>query len=188
MKSDRILALFLTLGGHAVAERIHEEKYRGNYKPEVIDGELGKQIVAPDTPYVAAAGRDGLYFIDIRNSEEEAAHIKEQIEQASVPRKGSITRVDEKTGHVQNVLAATGEVLFTFDPEYAKIFFASLLNDFDPQLDLEEPEPAGDQLVIYDLETRQAVMTGQDSRCGIGRNFNSRGQNVFELPTCARDG
>ena len=63
---------------------MYEEQYRGDYKPDVVNGELGPQIIAPDTPYVAAAGSSKLYFIDTRHTSEDAAHIKEQIEQAFV--------------------------------------------------------------------------------------------------------
>ncbi|KAK3180180.1 hypothetical protein K4F52_008482 [Lecanicillium sp. MT-2017a] len=147
--------------GCVAADWMFEEKYRGDYKPDVIQGELGLQIVAPDSPYVAAAGSNKLYFVDTRHTREDAAHIKEQIEQASVPRPNNRIEVDEHTGLVQNIDAATGEVLFTFDPAYARILFAHLLNDANPEFEVPVHEPAGDQLVTYDIETGQMVMAGE---------------------------
>ena len=53
----------------------YKEEYRSkDYKPQVIETELGRQIVAPDTPYVAAAGPRNLYFIDTRFDPESAKY------------------------------------------------------------------------------------------------------------------
>jgi hypothetical protein len=65
---------------------IYQEEYRHRtYVPHVRETEYGLQIVAPDTPYVAASGSNRLNFIDTRHDPETAGHIKEQIERASVP-------------------------------------------------------------------------------------------------------
>jgi hypothetical protein len=161
MKTSAITLIISLLGNCVVADWMFEEKYRGDYRPEVIQGELGPQIVAPDTPYVAAAGRNRLYFIDTRHTREDAAHIKEQIEQASVPRHNNRVEVNERTGLVQNIDAATGKVLFTFDPTYARVLFAHLLNAFNAEFEIPVHSPAGDQLVTYDVETGQVVRTGE---------------------------
>lgn len=63
-----------------------QEEYRGSYVPNVIETPYGLQVVAPDTPYVAAAGPNQLYFIDTRFDNETARHVKEQIERGSLPR------------------------------------------------------------------------------------------------------
>ncbi|KAM3510125.1 hypothetical protein MY11210_006042 [Beauveria gryllotalpidicola] len=62
------------------AEPQSEARYRFGYTPKVVDigGQL--QVIASDTRYVAAAGRNRLYFIDTRFDAETAAHIKEQTE------------------------------------------------------------------------------------------------------------
>lgn len=52
-----------------------EEQYRSStYKPNFFDFGFGPQIVAPDTPYVAAAGMRELYFIDTRLDPDTAQH------------------------------------------------------------------------------------------------------------------
>ena len=54
----------------------YQEEYRSkDYKPQVIETELGRQIVAPDTPYVAAVHPNGLYFIDTRFDPESAKYV-----------------------------------------------------------------------------------------------------------------
>lgn len=159
MKASTIVFLFGL--GRCIADGwMYEEQYRGDYKPEVVNGELGPQIVAPDTPYVAAAGSRKLYFIDTRRTAEDAAYIKEQIEQAFVPKPNRRIDVDAETGLVHNI-DSTGKVLFTFDPAYARVFFANLLNDLDPDRHVPVPDPAGDQLVTYDLESGEKVRMGE---------------------------
>ncbi|PYH48109.1 uncharacterized protein BP01DRAFT_380025 [Aspergillus saccharolyticus JOP 1030-1] len=80
-----------------------QEEYRnGSYVPQVIETVLGRQVVAPDTPYVAVAGPSALYFIDTRFDPEPAQHIKLQIEKASVPQLDEYIAIDE--------IAATAEV------------------------------------------------------------------------------
>ncbi|GKT90738.1 ankyrin repeat-containing protein [Colletotrichum tofieldiae] len=127
-------------------------EYRVKYVPNFIDAWNGLQIVAPDTPYVAAAGRNQLYFIDTRLDPETAKHIKEQIEWATVlvgPE--DVIKIDEisATAEVRNSL--TNETLFVFDPSYARILFARGINKRNPALKLPEHEPAGDWLVTYDI-------------------------------------
>jgi hypothetical protein len=129
-----------------------QEEYRGSYVPKVIETEYGLQIVAPDTPYVAVAGPDKLYFIDTRLDAETAKHVKEQIEKASVPKPEEYIAIDEilATAEVKN--SVTGETTFVFDPSYARVLFAKGMNRHNPELKLPEPEPAGDWLVTYDLQ------------------------------------
>lgn len=130
-----------------------QEEYRGSYVPQVIETGHGLQIVAPDTPYVALAGRDQLYFLDTRLDPETAKHVKEQIERASVAGDDEYIFIDEilATAEVKN--HKTGETTFVFDPLYARVLFAKGMNRGNPELKLPEPEPAGDWLVTYDLDT-----------------------------------
>ncbi|KAH7115421.1 hypothetical protein B0J13DRAFT_590419 [Dactylonectria estremocensis] len=133
---------------------VFQEEYQGNYVPKVIDTWHGLQVVAPDTPYVAAAGRNQLHFIDTRLDPETAKHIKEQIERASVPGDpDEVIHIDEilATAEVKNTL--TGETVFVFDPCYARVLFARGINKRNPKLKLPEHEPAGDWLVTYDIGT-----------------------------------
>ncbi|TID02219.1 hypothetical protein CH35J_003537 [Colletotrichum higginsianum] len=128
-----------------------QENHRVNYVPNFIDAGNGPQIVAPDTPYVAAAGRNQLYFIDTRFDPETAKHIKEQIEWASVlASPEDVIKIDEisATAEVRN--SRTNKTLFVFDPSYARVLFAKGINKRNPELQLPEHEPAGEWLVTYD--------------------------------------
>ncbi|KAH8696481.1 hypothetical protein BGW36DRAFT_296859 [Talaromyces proteolyticus] len=133
-----------------------QEEYRGSYVPQFIETEYGLQVVAPDTPYVAAAGPNQLYFIDTRFDTETARHIKEQIERASVPNMDEYISIDElsATAEVKNLV--TGETTFVFDPPYARVLFARGMNKRNPDLKLPQHETAGDWLVTYDRSTTLA--------------------------------
>lgn len=136
------------------------EEYRNiSYVPQFVDTELGRQIVAPDTPYVARAGRSELYFIDTRFDVASAKHIKEQIERATVPDSDTHIYVDDITATAE-VRTDTGEVPFVFDPAYARLFFASSMNKLNPSLNLPEHESTGDHLVEY--EDGGAVLARRD--------------------------
>lgn len=93
-----------------------QEEYRGSYVPSVIDTGHGLQVVAPDTPYVAAAGKEKLYFIDTRFDPETAKHVKEQIEKATVPNPEEYIAIDEISATAEIKNAVTGETTFVFDP------------------------------------------------------------------------
>jgi hypothetical protein len=139
----------------------YQEEYRGSYVPEVIEREYGLQVVAPDTPYVAAAGRNALYFLDTRFDPETAKHIKQQIEKASVPNPDEYISIDEvlATAEIKN---SSGETTFVFDPAYARVLFARAINRHNPELKLPVHEPAGDWLVTYDLDK---TLTKRADRC-----------------------
>ncbi|KAL1905798.1 hypothetical protein Sste5344_008475 [Sporothrix stenoceras] len=127
-----------------------KEYYPGSgYVPQFADTPLGPLIIAPDTPYVAAAGRNRLYFIDTRFDTASAKHIKLQIEMLSVPGENLYLYVDDlnATAEVRN--RATGETVFHFDPAYARVFFANIMNRGNPTLQLPEHGPAGDWVVTY---------------------------------------
>ncbi|KAJ5924248.1 hypothetical protein N7466_008435 [Penicillium verhagenii] len=132
---------------------VYQEEYRdSSYVPDVIETAYGFQIVAPDTPYVAAAGKDQLYFIDTCFNPDTAQRIKNQIERATIPAPDEYFAIDEisATAEVRN--RKTGETTFVFDPPYARVFFAEGINKRNPELKLPEREPAGDGLVAYDLK------------------------------------
>jgi hypothetical protein len=113
-----------------------QEEYRGNYVPKVIETEYGLQVVAPDTPYVAAAGQDKLYFIDTRFDTETAKHIKEQIEKATVTNMEEYIAIDEISATAELKNSVTGETTFVFDPPYARVLFAKGINRHNPALNL----------------------------------------------------
>ncbi|KAJ5960353.1 uncharacterized protein N7479_007503 [Penicillium vulpinum] len=121
-----------------------QEEYRGNYVPKVIETGHGLQVAAPDTPYVAAAGPDKLYFIDTRFDIETAKHIKEQIEKATIPNPEEYVAIDEVLATAELKNSVTGETTFV-------VLFAKGMNRHNPELKLPEHEPAGDWLVTYDL-------------------------------------
>ncbi len=128
-----------------------QEEYRGSYIPTAIETVYGLQVVAPDTPYVAAAGPNKLYFIDTRFDAETAKHVKEQIEKATIPNLDEYIAIDEISATAELRNSVTGETTFVFDPLYARVMFAKGLNRHNPELKLPEYEPAGDWLVTYDL-------------------------------------
>ncbi|KAK7425616.1 hypothetical protein QQZ08_007939 [Neonectria magnoliae] len=164
-----------------------QEEYRGNYVPKVIDSWHGLQVVAPDTPYVAAAGQNQLYFIDTRFDPETAKHIKEQIEWATVPGQDDVISIDEisATAEVKNTV--TGETLFVFDPPYARVLFAKGMNKRNPKLKLPEHEPAGDWLVTYDISNTLTKRLPQARDCsdyGCGSNQGCRQQTNGNCIIC----
>ncbi|EFQ36564.1 hypothetical protein CGRA01v4_13462 [Colletotrichum graminicola] len=129
-----------------------QEEYRTNYKPKFINSWVGPQIVAPDTPYVAAVGQKQLYFLDTRFDPKTAQHIKEQIERATVAGGPyEATKIDEISATAEVINTQTNETLFVFDPPYARVLFAKGINRRNPALQLPEHEPSGDWLVTYDV-------------------------------------
>lgn len=120
--------------------------------PTVIETAYGLQVVAPDTPYVAAAGPNKLYFIDTRFDAETAKHVKEQIEKATIPKPEEYIAIDEISATAELKNSVTGETTFVFDPLYARVMFAKGMNRHNPELKLPEHEPAGDWLVTYGLD------------------------------------
>ncbi|OAA56760.1 hypothetical protein ISF_07276 [Cordyceps fumosorosea ARSEF 2679] len=125
----------------------HESKEAGS--PQFYSTPYGLQIVAPRTPYVAVSGTNKLYYIDTRFNTDTASHIKEQVEWAAAPRPGSYIAIDDvaATASVKDV--STNETLFDFNPAYARVLFASILNKNNPSLALPVHEPAGDWEVTY---------------------------------------
>ncbi|RFU80042.1 ankyrin repeat-containing [Trichoderma arundinaceum] len=152
MLSALFIALLLNLFQPCEGSPRFQEEYRGSYVPEAIETSLGLQIVAPDTPYVAAAGQNKLHFFDTRLDAETARHIKEQIERATVPKPDEVISMDEISATAEVKNHVTGETTFIFDPVYARVLFAKGMNRRNPKLNLPEPEAAGDQLVTYDLD------------------------------------
>jgi hypothetical protein len=134
----------------------YQEEYRAKtYVPNIRETEYGPQVVEPDTGYVAASAPDKLYFIDTRQDPETAAHIKEQIDRAAVPRSmDEYTSIDEISGTAEIRNSKTGETIFVFDPAYARVLFARGINKRNPRIKLPEHPPAGDWEVTYDLAKR----------------------------------
>ncbi|CAI7643500.1 unnamed protein product [Penicillium crustosum] len=121
-----------------------QEEYRGSYVPKVTKTRYGLQVVAPDTPYVAVAGPDKLYFIDTRLDTETAKHVKENLERASVLEEDEYIAIDEISATAEVKNSVTGETTFVFDPSFARVMFSRGMNKYNPELKLPEPEPAGD--------------------------------------------
>ncbi|KAJ5672944.1 hypothetical protein N7507_002071, partial [Penicillium longicatenatum] len=144
-------------------------------RAKFIETPLGFQIVAPATPYVAAAGRDQLYFIDTRYDNVSAQHIKNQIERATIPIPDEYTAIDEITATAETRNRKTGETTFVFDPVYARVLFAKGLNRHNPELKLPEYEPAGDWLVTYDLDkiTEAHISAGNDLTSRVTKRVNN---------------
>ncbi|KAH0430582.1 hypothetical protein CcaCcLH18_07741 [Colletotrichum camelliae] len=131
---------------------IFQEEYRkSDFKPTFVDAWHGPQIVAPDTPYVAAVSKNTLYFIDTHFDPDTAKHIKAQIEWASVlVGAADVIKIDEIEVTAEVKDTATGETRFVFDPAYARVLFARGINRRNPALRLPEHERAGEWLVTYD--------------------------------------
>ncbi|KAJ5136314.1 hypothetical protein N7448_004868, partial [Penicillium atrosanguineum] len=104
-----------------------------------------------DTPYVAAARPDKLYFIDTRFDAETAKHVKEQIERATVPKP---EEWDFSYGGIEKLCDRRNDIRVrpTPPPPYARVLFAKGINRRKPELKVPEHESAGDWLVTYDLE------------------------------------
>lgn len=136
------------------ATPVFEKHYYENYVPQTVETSYGLQVVAPNSPYIAAAGVNKLYFIDKRFDEETAFHIKQQIEHASIPRSGEYIKLDELEGTAEVRSSVTNETLFTFDPPYARVFFARGMNKHNPALKLVDHELPGHWVKAYDLGGR----------------------------------
>ncbi|OAA62743.1 hypothetical protein SPI_04283 [Niveomyces insectorum RCEF 264] len=149
------------------------EEYRSkDYKPQVIETDMGRQIVAPDTPYVAGVYPNGLYFIDTRYDAETASYIKEQIEHAAIPKAGEYLFTDEILATAECRNATTHEPTFVFNPAYARVFFAQTMNRRNPDLKLPEHEPSGDWLVSYDIGLNNPLLQGANT-CAEGPDCSS---------------
>ncbi|CAK7216015.1 hypothetical protein SBRCBS47491_002687 [Sporothrix bragantina] len=144
-----LFAMLLSPAVEATAS--YQEEYRGSYVPKTFNSWRGVQVIAPDTPYVAAAGLDKLYFIDTKYDNETAAHIKEQIQWAMLPNPDEVISIDEEKATAAIKKASTKEVVFEFDPIYARVFFARFMNRQNPSLKLPEHEEGGDWLVTYNV-------------------------------------
>ncbi|KAJ5889314.1 ankyrin repeat-containing protein [Penicillium tannophilum] len=129
-----------------------EEYWNSTYVPTIIETSYGFQIVAPNTPFVAATGLNSLYFIDTRLDHDTAQHIKNQIERATIPIPDEYTAIDEIAATAERKNRKTGETTFVFDPVFARVMFARGINKRNPEIKLPEYGPAGDWLVAYDLD------------------------------------
>ncbi|GMF69668.1 unnamed protein product [Aspergillus oryzae] len=136
----------------AIGSPTFQEEYRGSYVPKVIDTGYGLQVVAPDTPYVAAAGPNKLYFIDTQFDPETVKHVKEQIEKATVPNPEEYVAIDDVSATAELKNSVTGETTFVLDPLYARVLFARGMNRHNPELKLPDHGAVGDWLVTYDLD------------------------------------
>ena len=163
----------------------YQEEYRGNYIPNFVQTAYGIQVIAPDTPYVAAAGRRQLYFIDMRFDSETASHIKMQIEKAAVPKMEEYISIDEIAATAEIKNGTTGETTFVFDPAYARVLFARGINKRNPDLKLPEHAPAGDWLVTYDVDILLAKrMPGDCSEYGCTYNEDCLQQKNGNCDVC----
>ncbi|CAK7207246.1 hypothetical protein SEUCBS139899_010056 [Sporothrix eucalyptigena] len=137
---------------------VYQKEYylSSGYVPQFVDTPLGPQIVAPDTPYVAAGGRNKLFFIDTRFDAETARHIKKQVEMVAVPGQDLYLYVDDLTATAEVRNRAKSETVFHFDPVFARVFFAGMMNRGNVLLHLPEYGPAGDWLVKYKRDGDEA--------------------------------
>ncbi|KAJ2971471.1 hypothetical protein NQ176_g7668 [Zarea fungicola] len=157
-----VITLLISSFNICNGQLVFEEQYRTGFVPQTIETPYGPQVVAPDTPYVAAAGRDKLYFIDTRFDEETAWHIKQQIERSQVPRPGEYIAIDEIKATAEVRKSGTNETVFVFDPAYARVIFAKGINKRNPALNLPEHEPAGDWLTIW-IATATKIVSGDQT-------------------------
>ncbi|KAJ5704212.1 hypothetical protein N7493_011350 [Penicillium malachiteum] len=147
------ISMLLTSFEQSEGSPTYQEEYRNDsYVPNFMETPFGYQIVAPASPYVAAAGRNHLYFIDTRYDDASAQHIKNQIERASIPIPNEYTAIDEITATAEIRNGKTGETTFVFDPAYARVFFAKGINKRNPDIKLSEHESVGNWLVAYDVD------------------------------------
>lgn len=182
-----LLALLAIMGLNSLlacaSSPTFQKEYRGNYVPDFVKTEFGYQIVAPETPYVAVAGLRQLYFIDTRFRPETAAHIKEQIERASVGEGDEYTKIDEIEATAEVRSRTTGETIFVFDPPYARVLFAAGINRHNPDIKLPEHGPAGDWLVTYDPESslKKRAETGDNYSCDARSDYTRQSGGLCML-------
>ncbi|KAK2046788.1 hypothetical protein LZ31DRAFT_612713 [Colletotrichum somersetense] len=134
-----------------------QEEYRTTYQSRFIDSWSSPQIVAPDTPYVDAVGRNRLYFLNTRFDPETSKHIKEQIERATIVGPCDVIKIDETTATAEVRNVQTNETLFVFDTPYARVRFAKGINRRSAALKFPEHEPSGDWLVTYDVSHSNGI-------------------------------
>ncbi|KAK1541143.1 hypothetical protein CPAR01_07132 [Colletotrichum paranaense] len=159
-----------------------EQYYKSAFKPRFVDAWHGPQIVAPDTPYVAAVSKNSLYFIDTRFDSDTAKHIKKQIEWATVPGGANhVINIDELSATAEVKDTATGETLFVFDPPYARVLFAKGINRRNPALRLPEHEPAGEWLVTYDHNSLTARDSCYDYGCSNNQDCERQTNNNCDV-------
>lgn len=108
------------------------EEYRGSYVPKTIEICYGLQVIALDTLYVARAGPNQLYFIDTRFNNGTASYVKEQIEKVMTLKAGGYFSIDEILATVEIKNSETNEMIFVFDPPYARVIFAREINNRNP--------------------------------------------------------
>lgn len=91
-------------------------------------------------------------------------HIKEQLE-GLVAKENGYWYIDEIDATAER-RDPSGKTLFTFNPAYARVFFAESMNARNPSLNLPVHEPAGDWLVVYDVQN--TAVGGKAKRIGTG--------------------
>ncbi|PWI68632.1 hypothetical protein PCL_01721 [Purpureocillium lilacinum] len=80
--------------------------------PSPPPGSSTNGLWRPDTPYVAAASANELYFIDTCLDNETASRIKQNIESAALPRPEEYVFIDEIMAAAERRNRATGETTF----------------------------------------------------------------------------
>lgn len=107
-------------------------------------------------------GQNKLCFIDTRFDAKTAAHIKEQIERAGIPKPEEYVFIDEILATAEIRVAKTNETTFVFDPVFARVFFAPGMNRHNPELKLPLFEGTSKTSMLYDLD---ALMEKQKALC-----------------------
>ena len=130
-----------------------ERYYNKTYTPTIITcPSFGKRILSPDSPYVAAVGRNQLYFIDTKFDVDTARDMKENLENLHSYEPDTYLFIDEIAATAERRRSGTRETVFVFNPVYARVFFAEGMNRRNPSLQLPVHEEPGDWVVTYDLD------------------------------------
>jgi len=131
-------------------------------------------------PDAAASARNAIYFIDQRFDIDSAKHIKEQLENL-VANENGYWYIDEVAITAERRDPA-GITLFTFNPAYARVFFAESMNSRNPSLNLPVHEPAGEWLVVYDIA--KAEVGGKAKRIGTDLSPRKESLTILKRDDC----
>jgi hypothetical protein len=121
------------------------------YSPTFSVDKRGPLLDKPDSPYVARIARNRLYFLSTTLDEDVAREKKSHLDMMYAEPEWRLD-LDHTTFTAQWIIPATKEVVYTFDKDYAKIFWARSFNSLAGE-EIVKEHPSGDHRTVkYDLK------------------------------------
>lgn len=121
------------------------------YSPTISVDKYGPLLDKPDSPYVARIARNKLYFLSKTLDEQVAKEKKSHLDMMCSEPEWRLD-LDHTTFTAQWIIPATKEVVYTFDKDYAKIFYGHLFNSIAGE-EIVKEHPSGDHRTVkYDLK------------------------------------